>query len=114
MQISDILKNVIHYLCFLSRKMGNWKRPESVGIPTVWRRFEGRTPLGKNGKIPTFKIQDFTEDLRETVKTHMATYFLRDEPMCQNKGIAWIYRFHVLMASKNNYNFFFPFNRCNT
>lgn len=67
--------------------MGGWTRPESVPIPTVWRRFEGKKPLGKNGKIPKFKIQDCTEDLKEAMVNQMVTYYLRDEHMCKSTGI---------------------------
>lgn len=66
--------------------MADWKRPESVPIPTVWRRFEGKKPLGKNGKIPKFKIQDFTEDYRDIILKHMVKHFLRDEPVSGNKS----------------------------
>lgn len=71
------------------RSMGHWKRPESVPVPQVWRRFQGKKPMGKNNKIPKFRVQDLTEDLRETVVNSMLTFFLRDEPTCGNKGIKY-------------------------
>lgn len=67
--------------------MADWKRPDSVPVPQIWRRFEGKRPVGKNGKIPKFRIQDMTDDMREMVIDHMCTIFLRDEPTCQNKNL---------------------------
>lgn len=60
----------------------NWRRPDNVPYPSVWRRFEGRKPTA-DGKKLKFRVQDLTEDLFEAVADHMDKFFLADEPMCK-------------------------------
>lgn len=40
-----------------------------------------------DGKIPSFWIQDITEDLTEKVIDHMSTIFLKDEPICASSKL---------------------------
>lgn len=73
-----------------------WSRPESVSYPQVWKRFDGPKPL-PNGQILKIRIQDFTEDLRESVIAHMCKHFARDEPVSANQSEFFFYVYTILL-----------------
>lgn len=62
-----------------------WERPASVPIPTVWEVYESDKPM-PNGKIPRFRIQDYTEDWRDDIFHIMMNYFYTEEPLAKCNG----------------------------
>ncbi|XP_077284081.1 uncharacterized protein LOC143909783 [Arctopsyche grandis] len=64
-----------------------WCRPADVVYPSVWHRFKGRRPLA-DGTIPSFRVQDLPEEMRDEAVDFMCAHFLLDEPTCKGTGIA--------------------------
>ncbi|KAJ8918484.1 hypothetical protein NQ315_008181 [Exocentrus adspersus] len=60
--------------------MVNWKRPDSVPFPSVWRRFEKK---GNDGSIKNYWIQDVVPEYVDTFLDNMETVFLKDESLCK-------------------------------
>ncbi|XP_022919227.1 uncharacterized protein [Onthophagus taurus] len=68
----------------------SWKRLNSVVIPTVWSRFQGKKLTDRTGKKREYWVQDITENHKEEVLNHMVYGFGSEEPMCKyNKAISY-------------------------
>ncbi|XP_063239450.1 uncharacterized protein LOC134540563 [Bacillus rossius redtenbacheri] len=63
----------------------DWRRPVSAPYPSVWRRLEGRRPVG--GKVPSFVIQDVPEGREEELLDFMESELLVREPTCRSSGV---------------------------
>jgi hypothetical protein len=64
----------------MAGKKSTWKRPESVPVPTIWKRCEGLLEMS-DGKKPKFIIQDLDEEYLEEAIELMSTCFCKDEAM---------------------------------
>lgn len=60
----------------------NWHRPSTSQSPQIWQRFERI----KNGKKFQFKVQDVTDDLKESVFCLIKEYYMREEPWSASAG----------------------------
>ncbi|PNF19854.1 hypothetical protein B7P43_G12513 [Cryptotermes secundus] len=64
----------------MAEEKSTWKRPDSLQVPTVWRRCEGLLQMS-DGKKPKFIIQDLDEEYLEEAIELMSTCFCKDEVM---------------------------------
>jgi hypothetical protein len=64
----------------MSAEKSSWKRPESVTVPTVWKKYEGVLKM-PNGKKPKFIIKDLNEEYLEEALHLMSVGFCKDEAM---------------------------------
>ncbi|XP_018574983.1 uncharacterized protein LOC108913830 [Anoplophora glabripennis] len=65
--------------------MGNWKRPEEVPFPSIWRTFERRDADGVARK---YWVQDLTPEYEDIFIDNMKKIFLKDEPVCKYSNFA--------------------------
>ncbi|XP_058823556.1 uncharacterized protein LOC131684572 [Topomyia yanbarensis] len=63
-----------------------WIRPQKPTIPTVWHTFQARDV--DSDRTVTYRVEDLTEDRHDDLIRFLSTYFLEDEPQCQNKQIS--------------------------
>jgi hypothetical protein len=64
----------------MSGERSTWKRPESVPVPTIWKRCEGLLKMS-DGEKPKFIIQDLDEEYLEEAIELMSSCFCKDEVM---------------------------------
>lgn len=60
--------------------MADWKRPESVPYPSVWKTFKRKN---KEGEEREFWIQDLTDEYKEDFVQRIGKEFIKDLNICQ-------------------------------
>ncbi|XP_018574986.1 uncharacterized protein LOC108913832 [Anoplophora glabripennis] len=60
--------------------MSNWKRPENVLFPSIWRTFERKDSAGITRK---YWVQDLTPEYEDIFVDNSIKVFLKDEPTCK-------------------------------
>lgn len=60
--------------------MFNFKRPESLSFPQIYRTFEVKDEKRKS--IVKYRVQDLPEDRYEEAANFIAQYFIPDETLC--------------------------------
>jgi hypothetical protein len=64
----------------MAGERSSWERPESVPVPTVWKKFEGLLEM-PDGRKPQFIIQDLNEEYLEEALSLMSVGFCKEESM---------------------------------